>query len=168
MAAAEASRRRRWALWALLLLRLLHPAALVLANTEGTRLSLSPRFVRLALSLSCSVCRWALAAGGVSGSSALLPLDRIQMEVVGLRLCYRPRNPSAVSGVWLAAISGPRGRAGTSRFCVVRSNKVRIYSAPDSGVWQLAEPNKFVLPSAPNLCLFCSLMRPLRVCVFCC
>jgi hypothetical protein len=60
------------------------------------------------------------------------------------------------------------GRAGTSRFCVVRSNKVRIYSAPDSGVWQLAEPNKFVLPSAPNLCLFCSLMRPLRVCVFCC
>ncbi|KAG0522723.1 hypothetical protein BDA96_07G062400 [Sorghum bicolor] len=38
MAAAEASRRRRWALWALLLLRLLHPAALVLANTEGDAL----------------------------------------------------------------------------------------------------------------------------------
>jgi hypothetical protein len=32
---AEVEPRRRWAVWALLLL--LHPAALVLANTEGAR-----------------------------------------------------------------------------------------------------------------------------------
>ena len=50
MAAEAAEARGRWAVSALLLLLwLLHPAALVLANTEGARLS-----------PPCSVCRWAV------------------------------------------------------------------------------------------------------------
>lgn len=139
MAAAaevEALRRRRWAVWALLLLLrlLVHPAALVLANTEGACVVRPSRF-------ACLPCLAFLPP------ELLRLLDAAGFKAPALPACFHWTSlvrigPSAVSGVclWVPFLALVGGYEPFLRW----GEQIRISSAADSGVRQLAEPNKSV------------------------
>lgn len=108
MAAAEA--RRRSAVWALLPLRLLHPVALVLANTEGAvrRCARLALLALLALLLLTTRRRVGPSAAGWFPGALSAPTGPTSNRWVGLAH-HDARGKCRSRGVWLGAIPGPRG-----------------------------------------------------------